>query len=117
MCTPKSFSDFCQYLLADREDREKSKDSKTEYLSNPRVNSFVKAVVSVASTMLLVLPIIILYALSTHNASGWLKIGILLIFVVAFALALSILTNASRSEMFGASAGYETPCVIDLDKS
>ena len=31
---------------------------------------------------------------------------ILLVFVVAFALALSALTNASRSEMFGASAGY-----------
>ena len=88
-----------------RDDRARSKASKTEYLSNERVNGFVKAIVSVASTILLVLPIIILYALSTHGASGWLKIGILLIFVVIFALALSILTNASRSEMFGASAG------------
>ena len=89
-----------------RDDRARSKLSKTEYLSNERVNGFVKAIVSVASTILLVLPIIILYALSTHGSSGWLKIGILLIFVVVFALALSILTNASRSEMFGASAGY-----------
>ncbi|KIW69036.1 hypothetical protein PV04_04940 [Phialophora macrospora] len=103
-----------RYLLMTREDREKSKASTTEYLSNHRVNSFVKAVVSVASTILLVLPIIILYALSTSGASGWLKIGILLIFVVAFALALSVLTNASRSEMFGASAGYTAVLIVFL---
>jgi hypothetical protein len=94
-----------EYLLANKEDRERSRQSKTEYLTNDRINSFVKSIVSIASTILLVLPIIILYALSTHGASGWLKIGILLMFVVAFALALSVLTNASRSEMFGASAG------------
>src|ERR1700742_3394105 len=88
------------------EDRERSNASKTEYLSNDRLNSFVKAIVSVSSTMLLVLPIIILYALSTNGTSGWLKIGILLAFVVAFILTLSALTNASRSEMFGASAGF-----------
>ncbi len=89
-----------------RDERAKSKSSRTEYLSNKRVNGFAKAMVSVASTILLVLPIVILYALSTQEASGWLKIGILLIFVVIFALVLSILANASRSDIFGATAGY-----------
>lgn len=56
--------------------------------------------------MLLVLPVVILYVLSTHGASGGLKIGVMLIFVVAFALVLATMTNASRSEMFGGSAGY-----------
>lgn len=60
-----------------------------------------------ATTVLLVLPIVILYILSVHSASGGLKIGVLLIFVVVFAIVLAVITNASRSEMFGASAGYD----------
>jgi hypothetical protein len=73
------------------------------------MNTFVKALVCVVTTVLLVLPIVILYVLSVHGASGGLKIGILLVFVVAFAFMMAIITNASRSEMFGASAGYTSP--------
>jgi hypothetical protein len=75
------------------------------FYDNDRTSKFIKALVAAATTVLLVLPIFILYVLSVHGASGYLKIGVLLIFVVMFALALPLMTNASRSEMFGASAG------------
>ncbi len=98
-----------QYFLATPADRARSKESGIQHYSNERMNTFVKALVCAVTTILLVLPIVILYVLSIHGASGGLKIGILLVFVVVFALILAVITNASRSEMFGASAGYVTP--------
>jgi len=93
-------------VLTSSEDRKKSAGlTNVSIYSNKRIGAFVKGVVCAASTLLLVVPVIILYALSISQASGWLKIGVLLIFVVLFAFLLAALTNASRSEMFGASAG------------
>lgn len=66
----------------------------------------MKAIIGVATTVLLVLPIVILYLLTVHDASGGVKIGVLVIFVAAFAVVLATLTKASRHEMFGASAAY-----------
>jgi len=88
------------------EDREKSAaaDGPYDFFSNERTDRVIKAVVGTAATVLLVLPVVILYVLTVHNASGGLKIGVLLIFVVAFSIALATLTRASRHEMFGASA-------------
>ena len=94
-----------QRLLSSPEDKMRAKDSSISFSSNERTGKFIKAVVCAASTVLLVVPIMILYVMSVHAASGYLKIGVLLIFVVIFALALPLLTNASRSEMFGWSAG------------
>lgn len=97
-------------VLASSEDRKKSASlTNVSIYSNKRIGAFVKGIVCAASTLLLVVPVIILYALSISQASGWLKIGVLLIFVVIFAFLLAALTNASRSEMFGASAGYVSP--------
>ena len=65
---------------------------------------FVKAVVGIVTTLLMVIPVILLYLLTVHGASGWLKIGILLLSVVVFTIAVATLTKASRQEMFLASA-------------
>jgi hypothetical protein len=93
-------------LLASKEDREKNAGlTNTTFLTNDRIDTFVKGTVCAANTVLLVVPIVILYAMSIDGASGWLKIGVLLIFVVIFAFLLAALTNASRNDLLAGSAG------------
>ena len=82
----------------------KTENADVQFYSNRRTSKFVKAIVAAATTLLLVIPVVVLYLLTVHGASGGLKIGILLLFVVAFAVTLSTLTRASRHEMFAASA-------------
>jgi hypothetical protein len=60
------------------------------------------------SATILILPLFILYILTVQHASGEVKIGVPVIFVVAFTVASATLTKASRQEMFGASAAYQT---------
>jgi hypothetical protein len=103
-----------------RRDRVKSTagaETKTTFYSNERTGRFVKAVVCMATTALLVVPVVVLYAMSVQGASGWLKIGVLLCFTVLFSFILATLTNASRSEMFGASAGYCAVLIVFLTYS
>lgn len=71
----------------------------------------IKILVNAASTILLILPVILLYVL--HTSAG-VKIGILIIFVVAFSITLSIMTRATRHEVFAASAAYCAVLVIFL---
>ena len=94
-------------MLSSREDRARSnEEAGVHFYSNERTETLVKVIVGLATTILLVLPIVILYILTVHGAKGGIKIGVLSIFVVAFAVALATLTRASRHEMFGASAAY-----------
>lgn len=60
-------------------------------------------VVTIVSIML-VLPIVVLYVLTAHDVSGGVKIGVTVVFVVAFALTLAAMTHASRHETFAACA-------------
>jgi phosphoglycerol transferase MdoB-like AlkP superfamily enzyme len=91
-------------LFITQDDRAKTDNECVEFYSNLRMNIFVKAVVGIAATLLMVIPIILLYLLTVHGASGWLRIVTLLLFVVLFTIALAILTRATRQEMFAASA-------------
>lgn len=54
--------------------------------------------------ILLVVPVVVLFILTVSGASGGVKIGVLVVFVIAFAVATALLTRASRHEMFAASA-------------
>jgi hypothetical protein len=74
----------------------------------------VKMLVVSVSSLLLVLPIVVLYVLTTRDASGGLKVGIVVVFVVAFALALAAMTHASRHETFAACAAYCAVLVVFL---
>jgi hypothetical protein len=64
----------------------------------------VKAVIEAANMILLVIPVVVLFILTVNRASGGVKIGVLVAFVIAFAMAVALLTKASRHEMFAASA-------------
>lgn len=82
----------------------------------------MKAIIGVAITILLVLPIVVLHILTVHSAPEGVKISVLVIFTVAFTVATATLTKASRQEVFGASAAYPTQFfrvvgeLIDADK-
>lgn len=93
-------------LLRSRREREKSDNDDLEFYSNQRANTLVKAIIASATTLLLVVPVVVLYLLVIHHASGGIKIGVLLLFVVAFSIALATLTRATRHEMFAASAAW-----------
>lgn len=91
-------------MFTSKEERAKSDDPDLQFHSNARTHKVVKAIIGIASTLLLVLPVVILYLLTIHHASPGVKIAVLLIFVVAFAIAISTMTRATRHEMFAASA-------------
>lgn len=93
-------------MLRSRHEREKTDNDDLEFYSNRRANYFIKAVIASATTLLLVVPVVVLYLLTVHRASGGIKIGVLLLFVVTFAIALATLTRATRHEMFAASAAW-----------
>ena len=92
-------------MLSSREDRSRSnEETGVQFYSNERTETLIKAVIGLATTLLLILPTVALYLLTANGATGGVKIGVLSIFVVAFVVALATLTRASRHEMFGASA-------------
>jgi hypothetical protein len=92
-------------VLSSREGRARSnEEAGVKFYSNERTETLVKAIIGLATTLLLISPIVILYLLTVHGPNGGIKIGVLSIFVVAFTVALATLTRASRHEMFGASA-------------
>jgi hypothetical protein len=92
--------------LQSQHEREKSENDDVEFYSNQRANTFVKAIIAAATTLLLIIPVVVLYLLTVHHASGGIKIGVLLLFVVVFAIALATMTRATRHEMFAASAAW-----------
>lgn len=57
-----------------------------------------------ATSLTLVVPIVVLYVLTVHGSSGGVKVAVTSIFTVAFALILAIMTHASRHETFAAVA-------------
>lgn len=97
-------ADSHKWFFISKEDQAKSDNPNLQFYSNRRTNKAVKAVVATAMVLLLVLPVVILYLLTTREAAGGVKIGVLVVFVVAFAIAISTLTRATRHEMFAASA-------------
>jgi hypothetical protein len=92
-------------MLSSRDDRARSnEEAGVQFYSNTRTETLIKAIIGLATTLLIILPITALYLLTVHHATGGIRIGVLSIFVVAFVVALATLTRASRHEMFGASA-------------
>lgn len=86
----------------------------TRFFSNRRTVRLVKMVTVTFASLLLVLPIVVLYVLTANDAAGGVKIGVTVIFVVLFALALAALTHASRHDLFAASAAYCAVLVVFL---
>jgi hypothetical protein len=86
----------------------------TQFFSNARTVRLVKMIAVTCTSLLLVLPIVVLYLLTASGASDGVKIGVTVVFVVLFALALAGLTHASRHDLFAASAAYCAVLVVFL---
>lgn len=91
-----------QALMSSRSSQAKwNGDSNLQFYSNSRTNTLVKGLVALVSTLLLIIPVVLLYFL---KVTGGVKVGIILVFMVAFSVALSTMTKAKRHEIFGAAA-------------
>ena len=58
--------------------------------------------------MLLTCPIIVLYFVTNPHA----RLGLVIAFIVLFALGLSLSTSASRDNIFAATAAYSAVLVV-----
>ncbi len=91
--------------------KTKTSDPDSAYYSNEKTNIIIKFFFAFAITALLMLPVVLLYVV--HSSSG-VKLAILLLFVLAFSLALLTMTKASQHETFAATAAYAAVLVVFL---
>lgn len=89
-----------------KELRKKSKDKNITYFDQKRVDALVSAVIMLVIIVLLVLPIVGMFRLSTDNtrADTFTALGVLIVFTLLFCSIMSMLTKARRHEIFAASA-------------
>lgn len=104
-----------QRLFCTRELREKTDDRNMYYYSASRVEAFVGLIITSIIFVLLVLPVIVMYKLTSlgQGEHGTFKaIGVLVVFTLLFSAAMSMLTKARRHELFAAAAAYCAVLVV-----
>jgi uncharacterized membrane protein len=85
--------------------------------SSSRIDKMVNIFITFVIFILLVIPIITMYHLTSTIASDgsspavtsrntFNAVGVLIVFTLLFSAAMSVLTKAARHEMFAASAAY-----------
>ncbi|GAB1736832.1 hypothetical protein NU219Hw_g8860t1 [Hortaea werneckii] len=101
-------------LFITQELQEKTTDPRLQYYAPARVDKLVGFIITGVIFMLLILPVVALYELSNvgRRESPFEAIGILIIFTLLFAAAMSALTKATRQELFAASAAYCAVLVV-----
>ena len=103
-----------QYLFCTAELRKKTTDKNLFYYSPSRVNTLVGLIITTVIFVLLILPVVAMYWLTsfdTHD-STFRAIGVLIVFTLLFGAAMSVLTRALRHELFAASAAYCAVLVV-----
>ena len=92
----------------------KSSNKRLYYYAPARVDKLVNIIITMIIFILLVLPVVAMYKLSTlsQRASPFEAIGILIVFTLLFGMAMSGLTKATRQELFAASAAYCAVLVV-----
>lgn len=104
-----------QHIFCTRELREKTDDQNMYYYSASRVEAFVGLIITSIIFVLLVLPVIVMYKLTSYGQGehGTFKaIGVLVVFTLLFSAAMSMLTKARRHELFAAAAAYCAVLVV-----
>lgn len=94
--------------------REKTSDEDVHYYAPERVDKLVNVIITAVIFVLLILPVVAMYELSSvsQRASPFEAIGILIVFTLLFGMAMSSLTRATRQELFAASAAYCAVLVV-----
>jgi hypothetical protein len=85
------------------------------YYTRSRVDIFVSLIITSIIFVLLVLPVIAMYKLTTLSSASngtFNAIGVLVVFTLLFSAAMSLLTKARRHELFAASAAYCAVLVV-----
>lgn len=80
------------------------------YYSYRRVQITVSLIATLSAAILLFVPIYVLYHTSASRPNA--TMGLIAMFTVVFSLALAVMTTASRSDIFGASAAYAAVLVV-----
>ena len=94
--------------------RVKTSDRHVQYYASERIDKLVNVVITAVIFVLLILPVVAMYELSSvsQRASPFEAIGILIVFTLLFGTAMSSLTKATRQELFAASAAYCAVLVV-----
>lgn len=95
--------------------RAKTRDPCVNYYKRGRVDVLVGLIITGIIFVLLVLPVVAMYRLTTLGASSnptFSAIGVLVVFTLLFSAAMSLLTKARRHELFAASAAYCAVLVV-----
>jgi hypothetical protein len=83
------------------------------------VSKLVNLAITGVIFMLLAAPVLSMYQLSTlkSNKAIFAAIGVLMVFTLLFAAAMSLLTKARRHELFAATAAYCAVLVVFVGSS
>lgn len=103
-----------QWLFCTDDLRRKTSDENVYYFSPSRVSKLVNLMITGVIFILLAAPVLSMYRLSHMNSTRLMfaAIGVLMIFTLIFAAAMSLLTKAKRHELFAASAAYCAVLVV-----
>ncbi|KAJ8114951.1 hypothetical protein OPT61_g3286 [Boeremia exigua] len=101
-------------LFTTKELKEKSDDPILTYYSPSRIEKLVGIFITLIIFVLLILPVIAMYKLtSVGNRNSTIDaVGLLVVFTLLFSAAMSLLTKAKRHELFAASAAYCAVLVV-----
>lgn len=91
-----------------------TEDKDIYYYDAKRVETLVAVIITTVIFVLLVLPVFAMYRLTSFGdrSSTFDAIGVLVVFTLLFSAAMSLLTQAKRHELFGASAAYCAVLVV-----
>ncbi len=94
--------------------KKKTKDSSIYYYSPSRIDTFVGLLITAVIFVLLVIPVIVMYRLTSFGSdhATFRAIAVLIVFTLIFGAAMSMLTRAKRHELFAASAAYCAVLVV-----
>lgn len=94
--------------------RAKTNNKCIYYYSTSRIEKFVGLIITIIIFILLVLPVVAMYRLTSIGPrnSTFDAIGVLVVFTLLFSAAMSLLTKARRHELFAASAAYCAVLVV-----
>lgn len=97
--------------------------SKTVDLVSPgRLDSLLRAILTVLAASLLLFPVLILFELQTEDPSkaksrSRLQILVVFLFTLAFSTCCSLFTKARKQEVFTATAAYSAVLVVFLSNT
>lgn len=117
--------EFCTNSLKKmfRSDEQEKVTGSMKYLnlvSPKRFDILLKALLAVIASLLLLVPVILLFKLQPTQPSqvkgfrSWGQIFVVFFFTLAFSAACSIFTKARKQEVFTATAAYSAVLVVFL---